>query len=108
MREKNAVSKTDIRMRSDDVYAARGVIAGTLDDLAAVSQAASRLKKVCRNLFAVAHDVQLKVIAGVENRQQDLERTQGRHMNKLEVEMRGANLNMRSIAFGEYFIRWEI
>jgi len=64
-------------MRSNDVYVVRGVIASALDDLAAVSQVASRLEKKYRNLVAVAHDVQPKVIAGVENRQQELERTQG-------------------------------
>jgi len=64
-------------MRSNDVYVVRGVVASALDDLAAVSHAASRLEKECRNLLAVAHDVQPKVIAGVQNRQQELERTQG-------------------------------
>jgi len=29
-------------------------------------------------------------------------------MNKLEADMRGTNLNMRSIWFEEYFIRWTI
>ena len=67
----------NIRTRSNDVYDVRGVIASALDDLAAVSQAASRLEKEYRNLLAVAHDVQPKVIAGVQNRQQELERTQG-------------------------------
>ena len=45
-------------MRSNDV---RGVIVGALDDLAAVSQAASRLEKEYRSLLAVAHDVQPKL-----------------------------------------------
>ena len=71
------MTEGNIRMRSNDVYVVRGVIASALDDLAAVSQVASRLEKKYRNLVAVAHDVQPKVIAGVENRQQELERTQG-------------------------------
>ena len=71
------MTERNIRTRSNEVYVVRGVIASALDDLAAVSQAASRLEKEYRNLLAVAHDVQPKVIAGVQNRQQELERTQG-------------------------------
>ncbi len=92
------MTERNIRTRSNEVYVVRGVIASALDDLAAVSQAASRLEKECRNLL---YRRSAKPAAGTR-------KNAGRHMNKLEADMRGTNLNMRSIWFGEYFIRWTI